>query len=70
MAESGFLIDGFENRPGTHPWQGEHLHAATLTWLMTGEDGSGRIANDGIALIPYYLTCTDDSGPRTYFKCA
>lgn len=42
MAESGFLIDGFENRPGTHPWQGEHLgkwlHAATLTWLMTGED--------------------------------
>ena len=42
MAESGFLIDGFESRPGTHPWQGEHLgkwlHAATLTWLMTGED--------------------------------
>ena len=42
MAESGFLIDGFENRPGTHPWQGEHLgkwlHAATLAWLMTGDD--------------------------------
>ena len=42
MAESGFLTDGFETRPGTHPWQGEHLgkwlHAATLTWLMTGED--------------------------------
>ena len=42
MAESGFLIDGFESRPGTHPWQGEHLgkwlHAATLAWLMTGED--------------------------------
>ena len=41
MAESGFLIDGFENRPGTHPWQGEHLgkwlHAATLAWLMTGD---------------------------------
>lgn len=39
MAESGFLTDGFENRPGTHPWQGEHLgkwlHAATLAWLMT-----------------------------------
>ena len=42
MAESGFLVDGFENRPGTHPWQGEHLgkwlHAATLAWLMTGDD--------------------------------
>ena len=42
MAESGFLIDGFETRPGTHPWQGEHLgkwlHAATLAWLMTGDE--------------------------------
>lgn len=42
MAESGYLIDGFENRPGAHPWQGEHLgkwlHAATLTWLMTGDE--------------------------------
>ena len=42
MAESGFLIDGFESRPGAHPWQGEHLgkwlHAATLAWLMTGEE--------------------------------
>ena len=41
MAESGYLIEGFENRPGTHPWQGEHLgkwlHAATLAWLMTGD---------------------------------
>ena len=41
MADSGFLIDGFENRPGTHPWQGEHLgkwlHAATLASVMTGD---------------------------------
>ena len=40
-AESGYLIDGFENRPGVHPWQGEHLgkwlHAATLAWLGTGD---------------------------------
>ena len=46
MAESGYLIDGFENRPGAHPWQGEHLgkwlHAATLTWLMTGDDRLAR----------------------------
>ena len=42
MAESGYLIDGFENRPGEHPWQGEHLgkwlHAATLAWLTTRDD--------------------------------
>lgn len=42
MAESGYLIDGFENRPGVHPWQGEHigkwLHAATLAWTMTRHD--------------------------------
>ena len=42
MTASGFLLDGFENRPGTHPWQGEHLgkwlHAATLAWLMTGDE--------------------------------
>ena len=45
MAESGYLIDGFENRPGVHPWQGEHLgkwlHAATLAWLAT-RDGKLR----------------------------
>ena len=41
VAESGYLIDGFEHRPGVHPWQGEHLgkwlHAATLAWRMTGD---------------------------------
>jgi len=42
MAESGYLIDGFENRPGVHPWQGEHLgkwlHAAVLAYQVTGDD--------------------------------
>ena len=42
MAESGYLIDGFENRPGVHPWQGEHLgkwlHAATLAWVATRDE--------------------------------
>jgi DUF1680 family protein len=42
MAESGYLIDGFENRPGVHPWQGEHLgkwlHAATLAYLVTRDE--------------------------------
>ena len=47
VAESGYLLDGFENRPGVHPWQGEHLgkwlHAATLAWLAT-RDGKLRAA--------------------------
>jgi uncharacterized protein len=42
IAESGYLIDGFENRPGEHPWQGEHLgkwlHAATLAYNVTGNE--------------------------------
>ena len=42
IAESGYLIDGFENRPGVHPWQGEHigkwLHAATLAYNVTGNE--------------------------------
>jgi DUF1680 family protein len=42
MAESGYLIDGFENRPGVHPWQGEHLgkwlHAASLAYQVTGDE--------------------------------
>ena len=33
--EDPYLQGGFESRPGTHPWQGEHvgkwLHAATLS---------------------------------------
>ena len=45
LAESGYLIDGFENRPGVHPWQGEHLgkwlHAATLAWVVTRD---GKLA--------------------------
>jgi uncharacterized protein len=40
--ESGYLIDGFEERPGVHPWQGEHigkwLHAATLAYNVTGDE--------------------------------
>lgn len=41
IANSGYLIDGFEKRPGEHPWQGEHLgkwlHAATLAYNITGD---------------------------------
>lgn len=42
IAESGYLTSGFENRPGVHPWQGEHLgkwlHAATLAYNVTGDE--------------------------------
>jgi DUF1680 family protein len=42
IAESGYLIDGFETRPGIHPWQGEHLgkwlHAATLAYNVNGDE--------------------------------
>ena len=42
IAESGYLIDGFEKRPGIHPWQGEHLgkwlHAATLAYDITEDE--------------------------------
>jgi uncharacterized protein len=35
------LLAGFRNRPGSHPWIGEHvgkwLHAATLAWSYTGD---------------------------------
>lgn len=40
-AEDGYLLAGFEERPGIHPWQGEHvgkwLHAATLAQQQTGD---------------------------------
>ncbi len=42
VAAQDFLLEGFEKRPGKHPWQGEHvgkwLHAATLAWHHTGDE--------------------------------
>lgn len=41
-AEDGYLLAGFESRPGSHPWQGEHagkwLHAATLAYEQTRDE--------------------------------
>jgi DUF1680 family protein len=35
------LLAGFHNKPGSHPWIGEHvgkwMHAATLAWACTGD---------------------------------
>jgi len=37
----GPLLAGFQKKPGTHPWIGEHIgkwmHAATLAWVYTGD---------------------------------
>ena len=37
------LLAGFRQRPGSHPWIGEHvgkwLHAASLLWLQSSEPG-------------------------------
>ncbi len=36
------LLAGFRQKPGSHPWMGEHLgkwlHAATLAWAQTADD--------------------------------
>jgi len=46
MVDSGYLLSGFESRPGRHPWQGEHvgkwLHAATLAYEETRDEKLGR----------------------------
>ncbi len=46
ISDSGYLLSGFESRPGVHPWQGEHvgkwLHAATLAYEETGDQRLGR----------------------------
>ncbi|MGC8834379.1 MAG: beta-L-arabinofuranosidase domain-containing protein, partial [Armatimonadota bacterium] len=39
--DEGALLAGFERRPGTQAWIGEHvgkwLHAASITWAYTGD---------------------------------
>jgi DUF1680 family protein len=46
VADSGYLLSGFESRPGSHPWQGEHvgkwLHAATLAYEQTRDEKLGK----------------------------
>jgi len=46
VIESGYLLSGFEDRPGIHAWQGEHvgkwLHAATLAYEETRDEKLGK----------------------------
>jgi uncharacterized protein len=45
------LLAGYQHKPGTHPWIGEHvgkwIHAATLAWVYTG-DAALRRKLDGV----------------------
>ena len=63
MAESGYLIDGFEDRPGVHPWQGEHLgkwlHAATLSYLVTRDE---KLKTEMESLVERLLAAQDPDG--------
>jgi DUF1680 family protein len=51
LLESGYLIDGFEHRPGVHPWQGEHIgkyiHTVVLDYLIT-KDPKTKKELDGL----------------------
>jgi hypothetical protein len=57
MVDTEPLLAGFRQKPGVHPWIGEHvgkwLHAATLAWAYTGDPRLraklGRVAADLIA---------------------
>lgn len=46
------LLAGFRQRPGSHPWIGEHfgkwLHAATLAWAYTGDPALRAKMDDGV----------------------
>jgi len=46
VAESDYLLSGFQTRPGTHAWQGEHagkwLHSATLAHQQTRDEKLGK----------------------------
>lgn len=54
--------------PDDEPFEGRRPEEAQGL-LTEADDGSFRIAGTGITLMPYLQTCTDDSGPKTYFRC-
>jgi DUF1680 family protein len=50
LLESGYLIDGFESRPGVHAWQGEHLgkyiHTVVMDYLITKDPNTKKQMED------------------------
>jgi len=51
-AQNGYLLSGFESRPGSHPWQGEHvgkwLHAATLAYEQTRDEKLAKTLHETV----------------------
>lgn len=69
--EEQTLLEGFQSRPGKHPWIGEHigkyLHAAANTWRLTKSEAlRAQMTRMALALIAaqkddgYLGTYTDD----------
>ncbi len=46
------LLAGYRNKPGDHPWIGEHIgkwiHAASMTWARTGDAALRRKLDDAV----------------------
>ena len=53
--------------PDDEPFAGVSSDEALGT-LKASADGSCRVDGRDITLMPYHLACTEDSGPRTYFR--
>lgn len=53
VVDTAPLLAGYQRRPGTHSWIGEHvgkwLHAATLAWRYTGDETLRRKLDDVVA---------------------
>jgi DUF1680 family protein len=53
VADTSWLLSGFESRPGSHAWQGEHLgkwlHAAVLAHHATRNDTLKKVLDSRVA---------------------
>jgi len=62
------LLEGFQHRPGKHPWIGEHigkwLHAATLTWQYSNDAELKRMLDKAVKDL--LATQKDDGYLGTY----
>lgn len=62
-ADDDYLLSGFESRPGTHPWQGEHfgkwLHAATLAYEQSHDE---KLLKTMQEMVERLLATQDENG--------
>ncbi len=68
LLKSGFLIDGFEKRPGVHPWQGEHIgkyiHTTVMDYQITKDPKTKKELDDMVKRL--IATQTKDGYIGTY----